>query len=154
MQGTVSLRRKGGQVTGFLQVGGSAITPFAALNSPGGPVVVGVQILYGFTYSITISNITVVADRTVTPQPSPLPTPVPAAAVLPTWRTSSSESSWRSLFSTRNGVGFSNTTGTATLAGTSFSAASLAPSAGLLSKLVFTGDFQMDVTIADYSVLQ
>lgn len=61
------------------------------------------------------------------------------------------------MFSTRNGVSFGSASGSsvvaATLAGSSGSG-SLAPSAGMLSRVMFCKDFQINVTITDYKILQ
>jgi hypothetical protein len=143
LQGVISLSRKADQVSGFLKVGASQVIPFGSLKVPTGPVVLGVQILYGFYYSVTISNISVAASEIITPkEPGP---------VLQRWR---SGSSWRDMFHTRNGVSFDNSTGAATLAGSAASAGTLAPSAGLVSKVAFAGDFQINVTVSDYRILQ
>lgn len=130
-----------------MKVGNSQVVPFASLKVPTGPVVLGVQVLYGYYYSVTISDISLSAGQVILPG-------APAPAPQSIWQSGNSEGAWRTLFNTRNGVGFDGSTGAVALAGDSGTASALAPSAGLLSKVAFVGDFQMNVTISYYKILQ
>jgi hypothetical protein len=97
--------------------------------------------LYGFNYSLTVTQIDIAYE---------------ALADLPPnmRRVGGSESAWRSLFDTKNGVSFDSVSEDVTLAGSNPPPGSLAPSAALISKVGFDGDFQMNVTIRDYKILQ
>ena len=58
VQGVIGLSRKAGHCSGFIKIGRNEPTPFpAAMPCPEGAVLMGVQILYGYNFSVTISDI-------------------------------------------------------------------------------------------------
>jgi hypothetical protein len=85
LQGVLSLRRKGSMLSGFLQVGSSPAVPFPPATAPTiGPVVLGLQMLYGFNYSLTVTQIDIAYDSLVdVPPPPPMPSPSPRPAAPP-----------------------------------------------------------------------
>lgn len=112
-----------------------------------GPVLLGVQVLYGFNFSVTITNSTISYGSKVPivkPSPSPLPSPQPS------W-SSSTSSSWQSVFKTNNNITYDAATGAATLAGfVSCPSCGLAPSAGIISLDAYDGDVTLNVTVTAY----
>jgi len=76
-------------MSGFLQVGSSPVLTFPpATTANTGPVVLGLQMLYGFNYSLTVASASIAYSRTVNvppppPQPSPSPAPSPPPAQPP-----------------------------------------------------------------------
>lgn len=74
LQGVLSLGRKGGQVSASLQVGSRAPVAAAALPAVTGPVRLGIQVLYGFNFSVTLSEIRIDYDSKL-PAPRPPPSP-------------------------------------------------------------------------------
>lgn len=138
----LSLSRKGNILSGFLQVGSSPVLTFPpATTANTGPVLLGLQMLYGTNFSLTVSQVSIAYTSYVE-----LP--------LPTWQTDGSEATLRSMFATKNGVSINSATGAATLAGSSSAGGPLAPSAALISKVGFDGDFQINITVSDYKILQ
>ena len=74
LQGWLCLSRQGGQVLAQLQVGNSApVAVASSLPAVSGPMLLGLQMLYGFNYSVTLSNISITygteVDRTWPPPP-------------------------------------------------------------------------------------
>lgn len=76
-QGQFSLCRKGGYVSTQLQVAGvSYIVGSSGVAAVSGPMLLGMQMLYGFNYSVTLSNICISATTTIGmtwPPPPPPP---------------------------------------------------------------------------------
>jgi hypothetical protein len=87
LQGVLSLSRKAAVLSGFLQVGGNPPVSFPpATTAATGPVLLGLQMLYGFNFSATISQVSVAYYRTVdapAPPPEPSPSPKPPTVAPP-----------------------------------------------------------------------
>lgn len=80
-QGMLSLSRKGSVMSGFLQVGSSAVMTFPpATTAYTGPVVLGLQMLYGFNFSLTVSQVSIAYGRLVDVPPPPPQPPSPSPA--------------------------------------------------------------------------
>jgi hypothetical protein len=159
LQGMFSVSRKAGMLSGFLQVGSAAPAAFTPIRSPSGPVLLGVQMLYGFNFSVSISKITVKYDvKVALPGPSPSPPPSPPSPPppppSPAWSSSAPAAAVQQMFEARNNVSFDSTTGAIRLQGFTSNAAALAPSAGLLSLQAFDGDIEMNATISAYDLVQ
>ena len=76
LQGWLSLSRKGGQVSAGMQVGSNAPVVVPGLPAELGPMLLGVQMLYGANFSVTLSNICISATTTIGmtwPPPPPPP---------------------------------------------------------------------------------
>lgn len=83
-QGMLGISRKGGLVSDFLQVGSAPPAVFKPLPMATGPVLLGVQMLYGFNFSATISKLSIsygskgpFTRPSLTPPAPPPPPPPP-----------------------------------------------------------------------------
>jgi hypothetical protein len=61
---------------------------------------------------------------------------------------------WTLGFKPRNNVTFDSVSGTATLAGATTWSGALAPSAALISSNSYDGDITINVTLADWKIMQ
>jgi hypothetical protein len=93
LQGVIGLSRKNGQCSGFIKIGSNAPAPLSdPKECPDGAALMGVQILFGYNYSVTISDISIDAfnnfpnvPSSIKPlvTPSDIPLPVTPTAASP-----------------------------------------------------------------------